>query len=106
MNRKLYLVSYDISDPHRLQRVHRCCKERGLALQYSVFVVEGTEADRRALAADLGELIEPEEDDVRIYTLPEGVEVVPVGKASPLPPGVVLVGVGGAHKLAVPDELR
>ncbi|WP_025324155.1 CRISPR-associated endonuclease Cas2 [Deferrisoma camini] len=106
MNRKLYLTSYDIRDPRRLQKVHRFCKERGLALQYSVFVMEGTDADRGSLAAGLEELIDPDEDDVRIYTLPQGVEVVPMGKASPLPPGVVLVGVGGAGRLLVPDEAR
>ncbi len=97
--RRLYLVSYDIRDPRRLQRVHHFMKQRAVALQYSVFVFEGTEADRRAVREGLEDRIDPAEDDVRIYTLPEGVEVLPVGATDPLPRGVVLVGVAGRHRL-------
>ncbi len=96
---RLYLVSYDVRDPRRLQRVHRFLKQRAVALQYSVFVFEGTDADCRTVRQGLAEEIDPEEDDVRIYALPEGVEVLPVGATDPLPRGVVLVGVAGGHDL-------
>ncbi len=101
MSRRLYLIAYDISDPKRLARVHRFLKERALALQYSVFVLEGGEELRRTVQQGIEARIDPARDDVRIYALPEGVEVQPLGAAEPLPAGVVLVGVGGAGKLGV-----
>ncbi|MEW6488329.1 MAG: CRISPR-associated endonuclease Cas2 [Thermodesulfobacteriota bacterium] len=92
---RLFVCCYDIRDPKRLVRVHRCLKQRGLALQYSVFVLEGsTEAALEALSA-VAALIDPGEDDVRMYALPAGVEVEPLGATEVLPPGVVLVGGGG-----------
>ena len=97
--RRLYLVSYDIREPRRLQRVHHFLKQRAVALQYSVFVFEGTEADLQAVRRGIEDRIDPAEDDVRIYTLPEGVEVLPVGATDPLPRGVVLVGVAGQDRL-------
>lgn len=96
---RLFLCAYDIRDPRRLVRVHRCLKQRGLALQYSVFVLEGsTEVALGALSA-VAALIDHDEDDVRIYALPAGVEVEPLGATEVLPPGVVLVGGGGSSFL-------
>ncbi len=37
-----WLVCYDISDPRRLQRVHKTISRHGIPLQYSVFLIEGT----------------------------------------------------------------
>ncbi len=62
--RKLYLVSYDIRDPRRLQRVHHFMKQRAVALQYSVFVFEGTEADRRAVREGLAPFLDQFEREV------------------------------------------
>jgi len=101
MSSRLYLVAYDISDPKRLTRVHRFLKERALALQYSVFVLEGSEELRQTVQRGIEARIDPVRDDVRMYALPEGVEVQPLGAAEPLPDGVVLVGVGGAGRLPV-----
>jgi len=94
MSKRLYLVSYDIRDPARLGRVHRFVKERALALQYSVFVLEGDDTARIEMSKGIEALIDPEADDVRIYGLPEGVEVEAIGDTDPLPRGVVLVGAG------------
>jgi hypothetical protein len=33
----LHLVAYDISDPKRLSRVARVCKDYGIRVEYSVF---------------------------------------------------------------------
>ena len=35
---KPYLITYDISDKRRLQRVHRLLKSQAIAMQYSVFI--------------------------------------------------------------------
>ena len=101
MSHRLYLIAYDISDPKRLARVHRFLKERALALQYSVFVLEGSEELRQAVHRGIEARIDGARDDVRIYALPEGVEVEPLGAAEPLPAGVVLVGAGGSGRLPV-----
>ncbi|MBI5018187.1 MAG: CRISPR-associated endonuclease Cas2 [Deltaproteobacteria bacterium] len=91
----LYLICYDIRDPKRLVRVHKILKARALALQYSVFVLEGTERDKQAAVESVREVIDHTEDDVRVYTLPARVEVKALGVAEPLPSGVLLVGAGG-----------
>lgn len=104
--KRLFLCCYDIRDPKRLGRVHRCLKQRGLALQYSVFVLEGsTETALESLCA-VGALINHDEDDVRMYALPEGVEVEPLGATEALPPGVVLVGAGGGLALRAKNRGR
>ena len=63
----VYLVAYDIRDQRRLRKVHYRMKQAGLAVQYSVFMVEG---HRRVLEVQnlLNNIIEAE-DDVRIYLI-------------------------------------
>ena len=38
--RTRYLVSYDISDPKRLRRVHKAIKAFGWPMQYSIFICD------------------------------------------------------------------
>ncbi len=99
---RLFLFTYDVCDPKRLVRVHRCLKSRALALQYSVFVLEGSTDDALAARSAVANLIDPTQDDVRIYALPDGVEVEPLGATSPLPSGVLLVGAGATLAMRVP----
>ncbi|MGH8563120.1 MAG: CRISPR-associated endonuclease Cas2 [Gammaproteobacteria bacterium] len=64
-----YLLAYDIADPRRLQRVHRCLSGTGIRVQYSVFVVF---ADLPGLAAILDDVEGPmhkREDDLRAYPI-------------------------------------
>lgn len=64
-----YLLAYDIADPRRLQRVHRCLSRTGMRVQYSVFVAF---ADPPGLAAILDEvegLMHKREDDLRAYPI-------------------------------------
>lgn len=68
MNTQAYLVSYDIRDPKRLQRVHAYLKRHALPVQYSVFVARLTPQQRGRLLAGLARLIAPV-DDVRVYAL-------------------------------------
>lgn len=83
-----YLVCYDIADPRRLSRVFRLLKGIGRHLQYSVFHCVLTWQQLTGLEAELKELIEEKEDDVRIYPLPADEKVFVLGCGDRLPEGV------------------
>ncbi|MEM2787782.1 MAG: CRISPR-associated endonuclease Cas2 [Archaeoglobaceae archaeon] len=60
-------------------------KEIGIHLQYSVFICRLTWRELGALKEAIGELIDEEEDDVRIYPLPENCLVFLLGRAPQSP---------------------
>ncbi len=91
---RLCLVCYDIADPRRLLRVHRYLRETGLPVQYSVFAIRLTPRQLALLLQDLNRRIEPREDDVRIYPLPEHGERLNIGKQF-FPADVLLLADGG-----------
>ena len=62
-----YLLSYDIREPRRLRRVHYQLKQRGLPIQYSVFLLQGHAAANDILT--LLATIVAEEDDLRLYRI-------------------------------------
>ena len=64
-------------------RVHRACRQWGVPIQYSVFLVPADARQHRGLIAELRELIDERADDVRVYPLPERVEVEPVRPSGP-----------------------
>lgn len=68
---KPYLITYDISDPRRLQRVHRLLKSHAIAMQYSVFIAVMNQTDRDELIGKLTKLIDEQQDDIRLYPLPQ-----------------------------------
>lgn len=84
-----WLIAYDISDPKRLARVHRCLAEAATPVQYSVFVGSFDEKRRRSLQVKLERRIDPTHDDVRFYGLGGCPHVRRDGPA-PLPSGVHL----------------
>jgi len=86
-----YLISYDIADPRRLQRVHREISEEGLPLQYSVFYCYCSPQAIQGLMARLKGIIAATEDDIRVYSLPRRVQVDTLGK-TPVAQGVMLYG--------------
>jgi len=68
------LVTYDISTEtpegsRRLRHVCQACKDFGQRVQYSVFEFDLDEAQLEILKHRLLELIEPNEDSIRIYRL-------------------------------------
>ncbi len=75
-------------------RVHRHLRNEGLPLQCSVFTVRLTIRRQAMLMLDLAELIEPSEDDVRLYPLPENGERVRLGQQM-FPEDVMLIAKGG-----------
>ena len=68
--RKIAVVAYDIADDRRRERVALFLSGYGPRVQLSVFeALLAKPADERALRRGLRELIDPEEDQVRIYRL-------------------------------------
>jgi CRISPR-associated protein Cas2 len=67
--RNAYLVSYDISDPKRLKKVHKTMTGYGQHLQYSVFRCELSPTDRVRLKSVLCDLINNKEDQVLFIDL-------------------------------------
>jgi CRISPR-associated protein Cas2 len=90
---RTYLVAYDIADPKRLGRVHRLMVRAAAPLQYSVFVTRASDDEIDHLLDDVDGLIEPTEDDVRAYPIPERTEVVMLGRQR-MPEGIILTAEG------------
>lgn len=85
-----YLVCYDIADPRRLGRVYRFMAGKGKHLQYSVFLCSLTWQELQMMKEKLSDLIDEEEDDIRIYPLPSGGKVIAMGCGDRMPDGVEL----------------
>ncbi len=60
-----YLFTYDIKDPRRLRKVHDRLKKPGLAIQYSVFLIDG-HRQMQDTFNQIADIVE-DEDDVRVY---------------------------------------
>jgi CRISPR-associated protein Cas2 len=90
-NSHLYLLAYDIAHPGRLVRVHRACRQWGVPVQYSVFLLPLTRQMIGDLFVELEALIDAEADDIRLYPLPARLEMEQLGRRG-LPEGVDLFG--------------
>ncbi|MEA3411983.1 MAG: CRISPR-associated endonuclease Cas2 [Pseudomonadota bacterium] len=88
--RRLHLVCYDIANPRRLVRVHRCLLDWAFPVQYSVFIGNFNRVERDTLESELEGLIHSSRDDVRIYPLPMNPRVLGYGR-SWFPDGVRVV---------------
>lgn len=88
---RLHLICYDIADPRRLNRVHRCLTRHGIPLQYSVFLVYAHKTGLQAVLAELRALIDHRKDDVRAYPLPRKVDYQHLGRQL-FPDGVTVTG--------------
>ena len=85
-----WMVCYDISDPKRLIRVHRCLKKEGVPVQYSVFMLHATQAGMNKVLAKLAAIIDPDGDDVRAYPVPQQPWKVTIG-ADLIPPDLWII---------------
>ena len=78
-----YLIAYDISDNKRLYQAHK--KGRNLSLlggQKSFYECWLTEHEMERFKQEVNELIEPLEDRVFIFRIPDNVEPQLFGKAT------------------------
>jgi CRISPR-associated protein Cas2 len=87
---RAWLIAYDIANPDRLARVHRCLKKRAVPVQYSVFVTRASAREMELIKGAISELIDERVDDVRIYLIPDYVEAIVLGR-KPLPEGILLL---------------
>ncbi len=67
--RTSYIVCYDISDEKRLRRVFQKMRNYGDHLQFSVFECQLTATDLARCRAELGEIINHQEDQVLFVSL-------------------------------------
>ncbi len=94
-----HIACYDIADPRRLQRIHRYLKGIGIPLQYSVFLLYLNRDGLARVVRRLERLVDPREDDVRIYPLPQKPDWLWWGRPL-MPEGVHLPG------LDLPEPVR
>lgn len=88
---RAFVIGYDIGDPHRLLRIHRRMRSYAIPLEYSVFLLVGSDADKDDCLQDLAAMIDPRADDVRCYSLPRRGFQGRIGRAS-LPTGITWTG--------------
>jgi len=67
--RRVYLVSYDISDPKRLRKVHKKLLGFGDRLQFSVFRCELSNREKVLLLSALTEIMNHREDSIMVADL-------------------------------------
>lgn len=86
--KSVYLISYDIKEDRRLNRVHRFLKGRGIHLQKSVFYCHLSSEELKKVQQELRKLIDETEDDIRIYPLLADFEAIAMGQGEKVPAGV------------------
>jgi len=69
MERQFYIISYDIGEPRRLQKVYKFLKDYGQPVQKSVFECWLTPKELQTVISWLADFIKRTEDRVRIYRL-------------------------------------
>jgi len=70
MRKDDYIISYDIKDKKRLAKVARYLEKETFRIQYSIFLAKNfTKNKIYNIADNLIELIDPNEDDIRIYKI-------------------------------------
>lgn len=69
MDRRRYLVAYDICDAVRLRRVHKSMKGFGYPLQYSVFVCDLDASEKIALKIEILPIMDQRADSVVLVDL-------------------------------------
>ena len=85
-----WLITYDIADHKRLGRLHRFIKKNAAPVQYSVYATQKSVAGIGRLANEIRDYIKPQEDDVRIYQIPDRPLIMTLGKSALPEHGLVL----------------
>jgi CRISPR-associated protein Cas2 len=93
---KAHIIAYDIGDPKRLIRIHRYLKKLAMPIQYSVFLIECNAKELQEVRDDLQAMINPKQDDIRIYTLPLKPVIMTLGQQA-LSQGIYLLGDGNEY---------
>lgn len=86
-----WIIGYDIASPKRLQKVYRVMLHYAAPLEYSVFLLSGTDRQKDKCLAELRALIDTRVDDLRCYPLPARGLQERIGRAT-LPEGIGWTG--------------
>lgn len=103
---RTWLIAYDIRDKKRLSRLGRFIRKHALPVQYSLYCYQGSAAQLGRLMQDIATYIDPRQDDVRAYQLPDCPRYDVLGRGSlPLSAGL-LSGSDGLERLLHPAGPR
>lgn len=81
-----YLLAYDIRDPDRLRRAQRHTANGALFLQRSVYLFQGSGRTLRTLLGQVTDVLDPQQDDLRVYALSGPADLwILSGPTPPLP---------------------
>ncbi len=64
-----YVVSYDIADDRRRNRISKYLQSYGIRVQFSVFEMELSKEQSGIMKKGLKKLIEKKEDSIRVYQI-------------------------------------
>lgn len=94
MAERIFIVSYDIRDPKRLNKVHKTMCDFGEPRQYSVFECWLTDKNLVRLKHQLNEIINHDDDQVLIIPLCDAcmnaVQVIGYPKPKEIPKTIIL----------------
>lgn len=94
MERKFYLLTYDIADPKRLSRIARAMTAIGERVQDSVFEAWLNAAEMEKLQKKVKKIMKEKEDSLRLYSLcepcKEKIQWFGIGKVTPAPAAVII----------------
>lgn len=79
MNKKLYLIIYDITDNKRRRKVSKILEKYGIRIQFSAFECELNEQKKKRII-NLFEKIIKKDDSIRIYSLAKDIYIVNKGQ--------------------------
>lgn len=84
-----WIACYDIAERKRLARMFKLLKSEGIPLQYSVFLLHASELELAQVETRIRKIIDPKQDDVRIYKVPSRNHLWTMGHAL-VPEGILL----------------
>lgn len=84
-----YLICYDIANPKRLAKVHKCTIKAAAFVQYSIYYFEGSEQQLNLLLNQIKQHINNKEDDLKAYPIPALQQAIHIGRHW-LPEGIFL----------------
>ena len=79
--RSRYLIAYDIADSHRLYQMHKHVEAFAIGGQKSFYECWLTEHEMIKFKKEVNALIEPTDDRVFIFRIPDNIEPWLFGKA-------------------------